>query len=68
MKLNNTKQYYMDLAHYYFKEGRVHLMSHFRGLAENYGNKHTFSKEDTFDWFEHSGIARPEQDGDGHYL
>ena len=43
-------------------------MTFFRGLAENYGGKNTFSKEDTFDWFKYRGIARPEKNEDGHYL
>lgn len=71
MKLQNTKQYYRDLAHYYFNEGKFHLMEFFIGLVNNPG--YTYSKTDTNDWFESSfgilaGAFRPERDGDGIYV
>ena len=57
MKLQNTQQYYRELAHYYFLQERGHLMGFFLGLAND--NKYTHSDEDTNDWFKRSQIERP---------
>lgn len=67
MQLPNTKRYYLDLAHYYFQEGRAELMTYFRNLAKD--PKWSYSKEDTNDWFAYWGIERPQRDAEtGNYL
>ena len=57
MKLQNTKQYYKDLAAYYFLEQKAQLMLFFKGLAEE--PKYEHSDTDTNDWFAQQGIERP---------
>ena len=67
MQLPNTKRYYLDLAHYYFQEGRAELMTYFRNLADNKAME--FAKEDTNDWFAYWGHERPQRDEEtGLYL
>ena len=66
MKLENTKQYYRDLAHFYFMKQRMELMSFFLGLVN--GASFSYSEEDTNDWFAKWQITRPERDEEGSYI
>ena len=60
MTLENTRQYYADLSVHYFMEGKVDLMTFFRGLSND--PKYTYSNTDTNDWFAQQGLPRPTMD------
>jgi hypothetical protein len=68
MKLPNTKQYYRDLAHYYFTKGKMNSMAFFLGIVNK--REYRFSRQDNENWFDlpFNPAVRPERDADGVYI